>query len=70
MKQKNKDSTTCLLEGYLKLKKHIVNVNTKERVEELIENNKAFSCSGLYLYMGSMVANSKDVLEVQKGNSR
>ena len=41
-------------------------VNAKERVEELIQNNKAVSCLGLHLYTGTMVANSKDVLEVQK----
>ena len=49
-----------------KVKKRIMKINTKERVEELIEKNKAFSCSGLHLYMGTMVANSEDVLEAQK----
>jgi len=49
-----------------KVKKHIMKINTKERVEELIQKNKAFSCSGLHLYMGTMVANSEDVLEAQK----
>ena len=41
-------------------------IDTKDRFEELIENNKAFSCSGLQIIMRSIVANSKDVIEAQK----
>ena len=50
----------------LKVKNHIMKVNKKEKVEELIQNNKAFSCSGLHLYTGTMIANSKDILDAQK----
>ena len=46
-----------------KIRKHIMKIDTKDRVEELIENNKAFSCSGLHIIMGSIVVNSKDVIE-------
>ena len=38
-------------------------VNIKERVGELIQNNKALSYSGMYLYLRTLVLNSKDTLE-------
>ena len=49
-----------------KIKKHIMKLNPKERVKELIQNNKAFSYSDFHLYMGTMKGNNKDLLETQK----
>ena len=46
-----------------KIRKHIMKVSIKERIEEFIQNNKAFSCSDVHIYMGTIVANSKNVLE-------
>ena len=49
-----------------RLTKDIMKLNPKERVKELIQNNKAFSYSDFHLYMGTMKGNNKDLLETQK----
>ena len=41
-------------------------IYTKDTVEELIENNKVFSCSGLHIIIRSMMVDIKDVIEAQK----
>ena len=38
----------------------------QDRVEELIRDNKAFSCSDLYIHVGTMLANSKEISDAQK----
>ena len=40
--------------------------SVKERVQDLINKNKAFTCSGLFMYMGTMICNSKEVITAQK----
>ena len=49
-----------------KIKKSKMKTNTKDRFEELIKNNKAFSCSGMYIHVGTMLANSKEIIDAQK----
>ena len=49
-----------------KVQKPVRKESVTERVNDLVSKNKAFSTSGLYLYMGTMVANSKEVLEAQR----
>ena len=49
-----------------KVQKPVLKESITERVNDLVSKNKAFSTSGLYLYMGTMVANSKEVLEAQR----
>ena len=38
----------------------------KERVQYLVNKNKAFNCSGLFMYMGTMICNSKEGITAQK----
>ena len=49
-----------------KAKKTIMKTTTKDKVDELILNNKTFSCSGLHIHVGTMIANSKEIIEAQK----
>ena len=48
------------------LKRTKMKTTTKDRVEELIENSKAFSCSGMQIHVGTMLDNSKEVIDTQK----
>ena len=49
-----------------KKKKPKMKSSVKERVQDLINKNKAFTCSGLFMYMGTMICNSKEVITAQK----
>ena len=49
-----------------KVKKPKIKSSVKERVQDLINKNKAFNCSGLFMYMGTMICNSKEVITAQK----
>ena len=40
--------------------------SVKERVCDLINNNKVFTCSGLFKYMGTMTCNNKEIITAQK----
>ena len=40
--------------------------SVKERVQYLVNKNKAFNYSGLFMYMGTMICNSKEVITAQK----
>ena len=49
-----------------KMKKKYNENNYKDRLDELIKNNKTFSYSGLYIHIETMLANSKDTIDAQK----
>ena len=40
--------------------------SVKERVQDLVNKNKTFTCSSLFMYMGTMIYNNKDVITAQK----
>ena len=41
-------------------------LSCQDQIQELVHHNKAFSCSGIYQNMGSMLANSQDVTATMK----
>ena len=47
-------------------KRQKIKSSVKERVRDLINNSKVFSCSGLFMYMGTIIYNSKEVITAQK----